>query len=162
MNVRMLAGKALKNVGLVVVAALLSTAASSIAAESPQAVNRDRSGLALDGYDPVAYVVDGRPVRGRTDLEYVWMGTRYRFATEANRDRFAKAPEAFVPQYGGFCAYAVSRGYTAPIDPAAWTVVDGKLYLNYSTRVQRTWAEDVPGNIKRADANWPALRDKQE
>jgi YHS domain-containing protein len=162
MNVRMLAGKAVKNVGLVALGALLATAASSPTARGPQAVNRDRSGLAIDGYDPVAYFVDGRPVRGRTDLEHVWNGTRYRFATEANRDRFAKAPETFAPQYGGFCSYAVSRGYTAPVDPTAWAVVDGKLYLNYSTRVQRTWAEDVPGNIRRADTNWPALRDKQE
>jgi YHS domain-containing protein len=162
MNVRMLAGNAVKTVGFVALVALLATAGPSMAAGSPQAVNRDRAGLAIDGYDPVAYFIDGRPVRGRTDLEYVWMGTRYRFATEANRDRFAKAPETYAPQYGGFCSYAVSRGYTAPVDPTAWAVVDGKLYLNYSTRVQRTWQEDVPGNIRRADSNWPSLRDKQE
>jgi YHS domain-containing protein len=151
-----------KNVALVLFGALLGTAAASMTAGSPQAINRDRSGLAIDGYDPVAYFVDGRPLRGRAEIEHVWNGTRYRFATEANRERFVKSPEAFVPQYGGFCAYAVSRGYTADIDPLAWRIVDGKLYLNYSPRVQRTWEEDVSGNILRADANWPAIRDKQE
>jgi hypothetical protein len=151
-----------KNVALVICGASLATAVASMTAERPQSVNRDRSGLAIDGYDPVAYFVDGRPTRGRGDIEHVWNGTRYRFATEANRERFVKSPEAFVPQYGGFCSYAVSRGYTANIDPQAWTIVDGKLYLNYSVRVQRTWEEDVPGNIRRADANWPTLSEKQE
>lgn len=151
-----------KNAALVLCGALLATAVASMTAGNPQAINRDRSGLAIDGYDPVAYFVDGRPMRGRADIEHVWNGTRYRFATETNRERFAKNPEAFVPQYGGFCSYAVSRGYTANIDPLAWTIVDGKLYLNYSIRVQRTWEEDASGNIRRADANWPALRDKEE
>jgi YHS domain-containing protein len=125
-----------------------------------QAVNRDRNGLAIDGYDPVAYFAEGRPVRGVAEFEHTWNGTKYRFVSAANRDRFAKDPEAFAPQYGGFCSYAVSRGYTADIDPLAWAVVDGKLYLNYSVRVQRTWETDVPGNIRKADANWVTLRDK--
>lgn len=132
-------------------------AASSTAGK--QTVNRDGNGLAIDGYDPVAYFVAGKPTRGLPELEYVWNGTRYRFATAANRDRFARDPAAFAPQYGGFCSWAVSRGYTASIDPMAWAVVDGKLYLNYSTRVQRTWEGDVQGNIKKADANWVTLRE---
>lgn len=129
-------------------------------ANADERVNRDRQGVAIDGYDPVAYFVDSRPVKGRADLEYAWNGARYFFSSAANRDRFAKDPSAYVPQYGGFCAYAVSRGYTANIDPQAWTVVDGKLYLNYSKRVQKMWLEDVPGNIRKADENWPKLRDK--
>lgn len=125
-----------------------------------QRVNRARNGLAIDGYDPVAYFVESRPVRGLADFEYEWNGARYRFATAANRERFAQEPARYLPQYGGFCAFAVSRGYTADIDPEAWSVVNGRLYLNYSRRVQRMWQEDVPGNIKKADGNWPKLMDK--
>ena len=130
--------------------------------ERGQAVNRERDGLAIDGYDPVAYFVQSAAVRGRPDLTLVINGTVYRFADSANRDRFQQDPSQFLPQYGGFCAYAVSRGYTADIDPQAWKIVDGKLYLNYSKRAQRLWEEDVPGNIRKGDANWPNLRDKQE
>jgi len=152
----------LKAAAVILVAASLATGVSSLSAGEEQAVNRDRHGLAIDGYDPVAYFVDGQPVRGVPEFEYTWNGAKYRFASAANRDRFARDPEAFAPQYGGFCSYAVSRGYTANIDPAAWAVVDGKLYLNYSLRVQRTWEGDVQGNIKKADANWVTLREKLE
>lgn len=123
-----------------------------------QLVNRSRSGLAIDGYDPVAYFTEGRAVPGNPSIEFTWNGTRYRFSTAANRERFEKDPAAYVPQYGGFCAYAVSRGYTASVDPDAWAVVDGKLYLNYSKRVQRLWQEDVPGNISKGDQNWARLQ----
>ena len=152
--------------GLGTAAAIILLGASLVpgiaadAAAGEQAVNRDRNGLGIDGYDPVAYFVDGKPTRGLPELEYVWNGTKYRFATATNRDRFARNPDAFAPQYGGFCSWAVSRGYTASIDPVAWAVVDGKLYLNYSTRVQRMWEGDVPGNITKADANWVTLREK--
>jgi YHS domain-containing protein len=147
---------------LLFVVLLISGAISDAAAARAegQQVNRTRGGLAIHGYDPVAYFTEGRPVEGSPAFEYEWNGARYRFASAANRDRFASDPERFAPQYGGFCAYAVSRGYTADIDPQAWAVVDGKLYLNYSKRVQRLWQEDVPGNIRKADANWPGLRNK--
>lgn len=151
---------ALKASAVILLAASLATGVASLSAGEEQAVNRDRTGLAIDGYDPVAYFVEGKPIRGVAEFEHTWNGTKYRFASAANRDRFAKDPEAFAPQYGGFCAYAVSRGYTADIDPVAWAVVDGKLYLNYSVRVQRTWEGDVPGNIRKADANWVTLREK--
>ena len=134
--------------------------AISVAAGGGQLVNRAKDGLALDGYDPVAYFVAGAAIEGRPEFEFSWNGTRYRFATVANKEQFAAAPEKYAPQYGGFCAYAVSRGYTADVDPTAFAVVDGKLYLNYSKRVQRMWQEDVPGNIRKADANWPGIRDK--
>ena len=121
-------------------------------------VNRSRDGLGLRGYDPVVYFTEGRATPGNSSFEYGFEQTRYRFVSAANRDLFAKSPAQYVPQYGGFCAYAVSRGYTADVDPEAWAVVDGKLYLNYSKRVRRLWQEDVSGNIRKADANWPNLR----
>ena len=73
-------------------------------------------------------------------------------------DGFAAMPEKYAPQYGGYCAWAVSQGYTADIDPAAWRIVDDKLYLNYSKGVQATWSEDIPGNISKGDKNWPGIK----
>jgi len=116
-------------------------------------------GLALRGYDPVAYFTQGVPQRGSEAFTTQWSGAEWRFASEAHRDAFVAAPEDFAPQYGGYCAWAVSQGYTAPINPHAWAIVDGKLYLNATQRVQRRWARDPAGHIERADANWPELRE---
>ncbi|MEO3471314.1 YHS domain-containing (seleno)protein [Roseomonas sp. CAU 1739] len=114
-------------------------------------------GVAVRGTDVVAYVTDGRPVPGRREFTHQWQGATWRFASAANRDRFAADPARYAPAYGGFCAYAVSEGYTAPIDPAAWRIVDGRLFLNYDRSVQRRWERDIPGRVARADANWPRL-----
>ena len=145
--------------GLAVVASVLLLALASPALQAGQLINRARNGLAIDGYDPVAYFVEGKPLKGNPAISVEIDGTRYYFASTATREMFVKNPQQYAPQYGGFCAYAVSRGYTADIDPQAWAVVDGKLYLNYSKRAQRLWQEDVPGNIRKGDANWPRLRD---
>lgn len=117
-------------------------------------------GVAVGGFDPVAYFVDGRPARGREDLTLDHDGARWRFASEANRDAFKANPAKYAPQYGGYCAWAVSRGYTAKGDPDAWKVVDGRLYLNYDKSVQKAWEKDVPGNIKKGDSNWPKVLGK--
>jgi hypothetical protein len=119
-------------------------------------VNSGRGDLAVQGYDVVAYTT-GAAVRGTPEFEHRWNGALWRFASAANRGRFAASPEAYAPQFGGYCAWAVSRGYTADIDPQAFTVVNGKLYLNYSKSVRARWERDVPGNISRAEANWPAV-----
>ena len=122
--------------------------------------NVDGSGLALKGYDPVAYFVENKPVKGRTEFTAQHEGATYRFASAANRDAFAAAPAKYAPQYGGYCAFGAAGGYKAPIEPDAWTVVDGKLYLNYSQSVRRQWSSDIPGYLRKADANWPQLRSK--
>jgi hypothetical protein len=98
---------------------------------------------AIRGYDPVAYFAEGRPVKG------------LRFASAQNRERFAADPQKYAPQYGGYCAYGVANNYAVSVDPAAWRIVDGKLYLNYSKGVQADWNRDIPGYIGKADANWP-------
>jgi YHS domain-containing protein len=116
------------------------------------------SGSAIEGYDPVAYFEEGKPVEGDSEHAYEWMDATWYFASAENRDLFAADPEKYAPQYGGYCAWAVSQGYTAKIDPQAWAVVDDKLYLNYSLDVQKQWQQDVPGNITKADANWPDIR----
>jgi len=123
-----------------------------------QAIFTD-NGLALRGYDPVAYFTEGAPRQGEAGFATEWGGAEWRFASEANRAAFLATPEAFAPQYGGFCAWAVSQGYTAPINPHAWSIVEGRLFLNASTRVQRRWARDAAHHITRADANWSWLRD---
>ncbi len=117
------------------------------------------SGVAIDGTDPVAYFLEGRAVAGSSLFSHDWDGAEWHFTTAANRDAFAAAPEDFAPRFGGYCAWAVSQGYTADVDPEAWTIVDGALYLNYSKSVQATWSKDIPGNIAKAEANWPAALD---
>jgi YHS domain-containing protein len=115
-------------------------------------------GLAIRGFDPVAYFTEGRPVEGSSEHTAEWMGATWRFASAANRDRFVAGPERYAPRYGGYCAYAVAKGETASIDPEAWKIVDGKLYLNYSRDIQETWEKDIPGYVEKADRNWPKLR----
>ena len=114
----------------------------------------------LKGYDAVAYFTEGRPVKGSQQYEYEWMGAKWHFSSAANRDIFAKNPEQYAPQYGGYCAYAVAQGVTADIDPEAWKIVDGKLYLNLSHPVAWLWKRDIPGNIAKGDKNWPTWVDK--
>lgn len=116
------------------------------------------SGAAIRGYDPVAYFTMGRPVQGSREFTHRWNGAEWRFANAQHRDQFIADPERYAPQYGGFCAYAIAQGSRAEIDPNAWRIVDGRLYLNYSASVQRTWDADRNNFISRADANWPRLR----
>ena len=119
------------------VAGLLLCAAAAFA-DKADAIYKNGSGLAIRGYDPVAYFTDQRPVKGLPQFNYSWMGATWLFATAANRDQFSADPARYAPQYGGYCSYAVSKGHTASIDPEAWRIVDGKLYLNYSKGVQKT------------------------
>jgi hypothetical protein len=127
------------------------------AASPSDPVNKSGSGIAIKGYDPVAYFTDSKPVKGSPDFTHQWMGATWHFATAAHRDEFARTPEKFAPQYGGYCAYGVSQNHTAPIDPEAWTVLDGKLYLNYSQGVKKTWSREIPKYVEQADKNWPGL-----
>lgn len=115
------------------------------------------SGLAIRGTDPVAYFTEGAPVAGSADHQLMWQGTTWRFASAENMMAFEMDPGSYAPQFGGYCAYAVSQGYTAPTDPEAWTIYEGKLYLNFSRRVRRIWERDIPGNIAAGEANWPAV-----
>lgn len=120
------------------------------------------NGVAIRGTDPVAYFQQGKPVRGNSQFSYQWMNATWHFSSAENRDLFVKNPQKYAPQYGGYCAWAVSRNYTAPIDPDAWKIVDGKLYLNYNRGVQRSWERDIPGNIASGDRNWPTLSDRTQ
>lgn len=122
-------------------------------AATPQVYAED--GIAIDGTDAVAYFTQSAPIPGDAAITFDYMEATWRFASESNRDAFAAAPATYAPQYGGYCAFAVSRDYTASTVPEAWSIVDGKLYLNFSSRVKRRWERDIPGNIAAGDANWP-------
>ena len=145
---------AVRNAALIVCAVVTLTA---IAFATVDPVNKSFTGTALKGYDAVAYFKAGRPVKGSDEFRHDWNGAKWYFASAENRDEFARNPEKYAPQYGGYCSWAVSRGYTANIDPEAWKIVGGKLYLNYNKDVQKMWEADVPGNIRKADENWPKL-----
>ena len=119
------------------------------------------AGLAIHGYDPVAYFQDQKPVKGKKEFEYSWMGATWRFSTAENLEQFKATPQKYSPQYGGYCAYGMSAGYAAPTEPGAWSVVDGKLYLNYNRDVQRRWNKDITGYVEKADRNWPLIPKKE-
>lgn len=147
----------MRRVVLAMVVSVLAWTAG--AAQGPPAtpVNVDAEGVTLRGHDAVAYFTEGKAVPGQRQFEFTWSGATWRFASAANRDAFAKAPERYAPQFGGYCSWAVSRNYTATIDPQAFTIVDDKLYLNYSPDVQTRWRQDREGNIAKGRQNWPAL-----
>ena len=115
--------------------------------------------IAIRGADPVAYFTKGAYVAGSPEYTYDWGGATWQFANAEHRDLFVSNPRQYAPQYGGFCAWAVSEGYIAPVDPTAWDIVDGKLYLNFNARIQRRWQRDIPGHVARANQNWPGVLD---
>ena len=115
------------------------------------------SNLAVGGFDAVGYFTEGKPVKGDKSFSLQHDGAQWHFASAANRDRFAAAPQHYAPQYGGYCAWAVAQGYTASGNPQNWKVVGDKLYLNYDSEVQKKWEQNIPGFIAKANQNWPAV-----
>lgn len=116
--------------------------------------------LAISGYDPVGYFKEGKPVKGDARFTATYEGATWHFASAANRDAFLIAPSAYAPQFGGYCALAVSEGATAKTEPENWKIVDGKLYLNYSDKAQEIWEKDMRANIALGHKNWPAVLEK--
>ncbi|MBC8026686.1 MAG: YHS domain-containing protein [Steroidobacteraceae bacterium] len=114
-------------------------------------------GLALHGYDPVAYVEAERPTAGDPAQAFTYKGSKFLFASAENRAKFAAAPEKYAPQFGGFCALGTANGYKVATEPDAFKVVGGKLYLNYNRKVLDLWSKDMPGYIAKANENWPAV-----
>lgn len=133
--------------------------ATAVHAAKP--VNATLFGTAIKGYDPVAYFVSGKPAKGDSRYTHAWNGATWHFSSPENRDAFKAAPEKFAPQFGGYCAWAVSQNYTANSDPEnAWKIVEGKLYLNYNRDVQKKWETDIPGHIAKGETHWPNLAKK--
>jgi len=128
-------------------------------AQAVAPVNETLFGVAIHGYDPVAYFAEGAPHEGSKDHVFEWSGATWRFVSAEHRERFRADPESFAPQYGGYCAYAVSQGATANGDPELWAIVDGKLYLNLDPAIQKRWDADRPDYIQKGDRLWPGLVD---
>ncbi len=139
-------------------AAALILASAGLAFAAPaQADKSPFSNTAVEGHDPVAYFTEGRPVKGSRDFTTKYQGAEFRFASRENLDTFLADPEKYAPQFGGYCAWAVSEGYTAKGDADYWAIVDGKLYLNYNKNVQNLWEQDRAMHIDRANTNWPEV-----
>lgn len=115
-------------------------------------------GVAVHGYDVVAYFTQGKPVEGNASITASHDGAVYRFSSAENRDLFAADPAKYAPQYGGYCAFGTAMGRKFDGDPQAWRIVDGKLYLNLNKQVQSKWKENIPGFIRGANNNWPLIR----
>ncbi len=137
--------------------ALLSAAASIAAPDAAPVNTLDSNGVAIKGYDPVAYFTEGAPHKGKPEFTAQYRGAIWQFASAENKAKFEAAPESYVPAYGGYCAYGVSQGYLVKIEPDAWSIKDGKLYLNYDKSVQKTWSEKPADYIGIADQKWPGL-----
>lgn len=112
---------------------------------------------AIGGYDPVAYFEEGRAVSGSADFSLDWNGATWRFSSARHKALFAAEPERYAPQFGGYCAWAVSQGYTAKTDPEAFSIVDGRLYLNYDQDVRSEWDQDRASLIQAGQGNWPEV-----
>ncbi|MEQ9402429.1 MAG: YHS domain-containing (seleno)protein [Cyclobacteriaceae bacterium] len=115
---------------------------------------------AIKGYDPVAYFTQGEAIEGDEKFSFEWKGAVWHFSSEENMNTFMEKPESYAPQFGGYCAWAVSQGYTYRTSPEAWKIVDGKLYLNYSVGVQKKWEANQTELIKSGEANWPKVLEK--
>ncbi len=139
------------------VATILSVAMSAV---GPKPVVNTRGGLAVRSYEAVSYFTDGRAARGDSRFDFTWSGAVWRFVSGAHRDLCKAAPEQYAPRFGGYCAWAVAHGYLADGDPEAWTIVDGRLYLNYSRSVQQKWEKDIPRFIASGQASWPGVLNK--
>ena len=109
---------------------------------------------AIKGYDTVAYFKDGEAMKGNESFTFQWHGMTWYFLSKSNRDLFAAGPAEYAPQYDGYCAWAMTETRKAQTDPEVWKIVNGKLYLNCSRSAYEKWSADIPGNIKKADANW--------
>lgn len=116
------------------------------------------NGIAINGYDPVAFFKESKAVKGTADYSFDWSGSKWLFTSQANLDSFKTRPMAYAPQYGGYCAYGCSEKHKSPTDQNAWTIVGDKLYFNYNNKVKEYWMKDTSGKIKAADAYWQSLK----
>lgn len=117
-------------------------------------------GKAIHGYDVVSFHTEGRAVPGKTEWSMKWKEADWLFSNQANLDSFKLSPEKYAPQYGGYCAFGMARGYKAPTAIDTWTIVDSKLYFNFNLQVKNKWSEDKPGMIAKADKNWQNVKSK--
>ncbi len=145
------------NVLTIVAICMVVTVSPAIDAGATERVNQDDGNVAIRGYDTVAYFTEGRPVEGTPEFEHVWRDARWRFSSAEHLGVFAEDPERYAPRYGGFCAGAMARGWRVTVDPEAWTIIDGRLYLLYASHRVEGFVENSDEEIPMADANWERL-----
>jgi YHS domain-containing protein len=142
--------------------ALAAGPSAPIAAQDPKVVvNTSKGGIAVQGYDPVSYFTSPAPQRGNPSFTATHMGARYHFVSAANRDRFRADPDKYAPQFGGYCGYGASRGYLAPVDPEAFTIMAGRLILQNSKKVLELWEREPEARLKLAVQNWPRIVERE-
>jgi len=142
-------------IGLFALAPVVSFVALPAQAAEPETFQIN--GLAIRGYDPVAYFTQGGPILGSGDFTTSHNGATWQFVNDTNKAAFIADPAKYGAQFGGYCAFAASKGYLAPTIPEAWTVYNDRLYLNANLRARELWLQDVPGNIAKGEANWPGI-----
>lgn len=142
-----------------IVALMLFSVLSPIAS-AKDLLNLDGNGVAIQGYDPVAFFTDNRPVKGNPQFQSEYRGAKYYFVSAEQKATFDREPAKYEPQFGGYCAYGASRGRKAPIKIEAWQIVDGRLLMQYDLDVTDKFNQDPQGNLRKADQNWPGLVEK--
>lgn len=147
----------MKKIIFTVLIAISSTIAIAQTENSAENINL-KNGIAIQGYDPVAYFTVSKPTQGDKTIQTNYGGATYYFTSQENKDAFTKNPEQYVPQYGGFCAYGMSEGYKAPVKPEAFTIVNNKLYLNYNLKVREDWSKNKEARIEKATVNWEKIK----
>lgn len=126
-----------------------------------QTVYYSEKGVAINGYDPVAYFTQDSALKGGDNYTYQWNSAKWFFSSQSNLDLFKANPEKYAPQYGGWCAYGVSENHKSPTDPKAFTIVNNKLYLNYNVKVMQLWRQDTTKHIGLANKHWISLKQTQ-
>jgi YHS domain-containing protein len=137
--------------------AFLALAALSTMASAKELLNVDGNRVAIQGYDPVAFFTDSRPVKGNPQFQSEYHGAKYYFASSEHKAAFDKEPAKYEPQFGGYCAYGVSQGHKAPVEIEAWQIVNGRLLMQYDLDIKSKFNQDQQGTLKKADENWPGL-----
>lgn len=145
---------------MAVIGGLLITG-PAIAAQAPKVVVNAKSGLALEGYDPVSYFTEAAPAKGTEAFSAKHLGATYYFTSADHRDRFLNEPAKYAPQFGGYCGYGASRGYLASVDPEAYTIMNGRLILQNSKKVLELWKQEPEARLKLADGNWPTIVERE-
>lgn len=147
-----------------VLSLLVSFLAASVsyAETTVSVIDANDDGVAIQGYDVVAYFIDQAPKKGTPDFKVDYAGSEWHFENQANLDLFVENPEKYIPQYGGHCAFATANNFLVSGDPKRWKIVDDKLYLNNNLFVHKLWKGNIPTNISAADNNWPSLYQKLE
>lgn len=146
-------------IGFILLTGLFAASCTSLS--GVERVNKTSEGFALRGFDAVAYFTGDSAVKGNPQNEFVWNEAKWLFSSAENLEKFRQDPEKYAPQFGGFCSYAVSHGYTADGDPEAWKIVDGKLYLNYNQKVKEMWEQKQAEFIKEGEKNWTEFQKKK-